>query len=79
MKKCCFYQDKVCFLRYVMFSKGINMILEQINMVKTWFEPKSKPDIYVFIGFANFHWQFMKNFNKIAALLKLMLKTMILS
>ena len=28
LKKCCFHQDEVCFLGYVVSSKGINMEVE---------------------------------------------------
>ena len=41
LKKCCFYQDEICFLRYIVLSKGISMEAEQIEVVKKWPEPKS--------------------------------------
>ena len=34
LKKCCFYQDEICFLGYVVLFKGISMEAEQIEVVK---------------------------------------------
>ena len=41
LKKCCFDQNEVCFLGYVVSSKRISMEVEQIKVVKKWLEPKS--------------------------------------
>ena len=41
LKKCCFHQDEVCFLGYVVLSKGISMETEQIEVIRKWPEPKS--------------------------------------
>ena len=43
--------------------------------MKDWPELKSVRNIQVFLGFANFYWQFIQGINRIAALLTLMLKT----
>ena len=59
MKKCWFHPDKVHFLGYVVLSKGISMETERIEVVKDWPEPNSVRDIQVFLGFANFFWQFI--------------------
>ena len=74
LKKCHFHQDKVCFLEYVVLSKGISMEAEQIKVVRKWPEPKLIWDIQVFLGFANFYRQFIQSFSRIAAPLTLMLK-----
>ena len=44
-------------------------------MVRKWPELKSIQDIQVFLGFANSYWQFIQDFNRIAALLTSILKT----
>ena len=75
LKKCCFYQDEVCFLGYVVLSKGISMEAEQIEVIRKWPEPKSVRDIQVFLGFANFYRRFIQGFSRIAAPLTSMLKT----
>ena len=56
LKKCCFYQDEVCFLEYVVSSKGISMEVKRIKVVKEWPKPKSIQDIQVFLDFVNFYW-----------------------
>ena len=48
---------------------------ERIKVVKEWPKPKSVQDIPVFLSFANFYWQFIQDFSRIAALLTSMLKT----
>ena len=75
LKKCCFHQDEVCFLGYIVSSKGINMEVEWIEVVRKWPEPKSVWDIQVFLGFANFYYWFIKSFSKIAEPLTSILKT----
>ena len=74
LKKCRFHQDEVCFLGYVVLSKKISMEAEKIKVVKDWPEHKSVHDIQVFLGFANFYWQFIQGFSRIVALLTSMLK-----
>ena len=59
LKKCRFHQEKVQFLGYIVFLRGICMKDERIKAVKQWPEPKSVRDIQVFLGFANFYWQFI--------------------
>ena len=59
LKKYGFHQDEIRFLGYVVLSKGINMEAEKIEVVKDWPEPKSVCNIQVFLGFANFYWQFI--------------------
>ena len=59
LKKCCFYQEEVRFLGYVVSSQRICMEEERIDAVKAWPKPKSVKDIQVFIGFANFYRRFI--------------------
>ena len=75
LKICRFYQDKVCFLGYIVSSRGISMEAKKITVVRKWSEPKLVRDIQVFLGFANFYWQLIQSFSKIAAPLTSMLKT----
>ena len=50
------------------------MKAKRIEIVKDWPEPKSVHNIQVFLGFANFYWQFIQGFSRIATPLTLMLK-----
>ena len=45
LKKCCFHQDEVCFLGYIVSSKDISMKAKKIEVVKEWPEWKSVQDI----------------------------------
>ena len=74
LKKYCFYQNEICFLGYIVSSKGISMEAKKIKVVKNWLESKSVYDIQIFLGFANFYWRFIQSFNRIATLLISMLK-----
>ena len=75
LKKCWFHQEEVRFLGYIVSSRGIRMEDERIRAVEQWPEPKSVRDIQVFLGFANFYWQFIQEFSYIAAPLTSILKT----
>ncbi len=75
LKKCQFHEDEVQFLGFVVSAQGIRMEEERIEAVRDWPEPQSVRDIQVFLGFANFYKRFIRNFNRIAALLTSMLRT----
>ena len=75
LKKCRFHQDEVCFLGYVVSSKSISMEAKTIEVVRKRPEPKSIRDIQIFLDFANFYWQFIQGFSRIATLLTSILKT----
>lgn len=54
-KKCCFYQDKICFLMYIIFSKDINIKIKIIEIIKDWLKSKLISNIQVFLRFINFY------------------------
>ena len=51
------------------------MEAEKIEVVKDWPKSQSVYNIQIFLGFANFYWQFIQGFSRIAASLTSMLKT----
>ena len=51
------------------------MEAEKIEVIKDWLKPKSVYNIQIFLGFANFYWQFIQDFKRIAALFIAALKT----
>ena len=59
----------------MVFLKGIRMEDKKIEAVKQWLKPRSGRGIQVFLGFANFSWQFIQEFSQIAIPLILMLMT----
>lgn len=46
--------------------QGIWIKDKKIEKIKNWHKPKLIPDLQVFLGFANFYWQFVWSFDKIA-------------
>ncbi len=74
LKKGRFYKDEVRFLGFVVLAQDIKIEEEKIKAVKNWPEPQSVRDIQVFLGFTNFYRRFIKNFNRIAAPLTLILQ-----
>ena len=38
LKKCRFYKDKICFLKYVILTQSIKIENKQIKTVKNWLE-----------------------------------------
>ena len=55
-------------------SKKINIEAKRIKVIKDWPKPKSVRNIQVFLGFANFYWQFIQSFNRITIPLTSILK-----
>ena len=51
------------------------MEAKKIEVIKDWPKSKSICNIQVFLGFANFYWQFIQGFSRIAAPFISMLKT----
>ncbi len=59
LKKCCFHQDEVRCLGYIVSHQGIRMEEDRIKVVRNRPEPQSVRDIRVFLGFANFYQRFI--------------------
>ncbi len=74
LKKCCFHQDEVRFLGYIVSHQGLQMEEERIKAIRDLPEPQSVHVIQVFLGFANFYQQFIQGFSRLAAPLTSMLK-----
>ena len=75
LKKYQFHQEEVWSLGYIVSLKDIHMEDKRIEAVKQWSEPQLVRDIQVFLGFANFYWQFIQGLSRIDASLTSMLKT----
>ena len=76
-KKCRFYKDEICFLDYIVSAWGIKINDKKIELVKNWPKPQLVKDIEVFLGFANFYYRFIKDFNRIATPFTSILKTLL--
>jgi hypothetical protein len=53
-EKCHFFQTSLKYLGYVVTKKGKSMDPSKVSAVQEWPVPKSKRDVQVFLGFANF-------------------------
>ncbi len=61
LSKCTFNHSKVIFLRFMIKQKDIQMKQSCINIIINWFKLKSVKNILVFLKFAKFYQQFIKN------------------
>jgi len=68
-EKCKFHSELVEYLGYILFSSGLTMSDDKVNIIQDWLEPKKVKDIQSFLGFANFYHQFIFNYLDIVILL----------
>ena len=62
------------FLGYIVSYQGIQIEEKQITVIYNGSKLQLVCDIQVFLGFANFYWQFIKRFSRLAIPLTFMLK-----
>ena len=75
LEKCQFGVSSVKFLGYQVDSSGIACDKDKIKAIVEWPVPKSKQELQVFLGLANYLRKFVNNFARIAApLFKLLRK-----
>ena len=65
LKKCEFNKLEVKFLGYIIGIKGIKIDSEKIKAIQQWPTLTSVKKVQAFLGFANFNWQFIKNYSQI--------------
>jgi len=68
-EKCEFYSELVEYLGYILSSFGLTMSNNKVKIIQDWLELKKVKDIQSFLGFANFHHQFIFNYLDIIILL----------
>lgn len=66
-KKCVLFPEKVDFLGRIVSEGGISLSETDIKAVLDWPIPKSTREVEQFLGVANYHRNFIKNFARIAA------------
>ena len=64
-EKCEFHSELVEYLWYILSPSGLIMSNNKIKIIQDWPEPKKLKDIQFFLGFANFHCQFIFNYSDI--------------
>jgi len=71
--KCKFFQEKVKVLGHIVSSEGIECDPDKIEAIKNYPVPKDVKELQKFLGLANFHRRFIKDFAKIARPLTMLL------
>lgn len=61
-KKCTFFQTKVKFLGRTVSKAGVEINPDSIDSVRKWKTPANKKDVERFLGFLNYHRDFIKEF-----------------
>ena len=65
-KKCSLFQKEVEFLGRIVTHNSLSMSPNDIKKVENWPIPRNSKDVEIFMGLANYHRDFIKNFNNIA-------------
>ncbi len=66
-RKCCLCQTQVEFLGHLVDSDGLHITESKSRAVKDWPTPTSRVELESFLGFVNYHRNFMKDFAGVAA------------
>ncbi len=72
--KCTFNRSKVIFLKFVIKWRNIQIKQSCINIITSWSELESAKNIFVFLKFAKFYQQFIKEFFQIITFLTDLIK-----
>ncbi|MBW0555971.1 hypothetical protein O181_095686, partial [Austropuccinia psidii MF-1] len=72
--KCHFHASSVEYLGYVVSSDGLKMNSSKVQQILYWPQPKNIKSLQPFLGFANFHCCFIKNYSKKNTALSSLLK-----
>ncbi|MBW0551074.1 hypothetical protein O181_090789 [Austropuccinia psidii MF-1] len=62
--KCLFHVFSVKYLGYVVSSEGLKMCQAKVQQILNWPPPRNLNALQSFLGFANFHRHFIKNYSK---------------
>jgi len=65
-EKCVWQTRKVPFLGVVMGEEKVEVEEVKVEGVLKWLMPQYVKDVRKFLGLANYYWQFVKNFAKVA-------------
>lgn len=61
-----FHASKMSFLGFIISKGSISMDPEKVTAVCNWPTPSTHKQLQRFLGFANFHTKFIKNFSSVA-------------
>jgi hypothetical protein len=72
--KCEFSTERVEFLGFIITTEGVVIEPSRVDTICNWPNPTSYREVQVFLGFANFYRQFVKDYSKIVRPLTGLLK-----
>ncbi|MBW0579778.1 hypothetical protein O181_119493 [Austropuccinia psidii MF-1] len=72
--KCLFQVSIVEYLGYFVSSEGLKMDQAKVQQLLNWLPPRNLKSLQSFLGFANFHRRFIKNYSKKISSLTSLLK-----
>ena len=64
-KKCDLFQKEVEYLGRLVSAKGVTLKPGHIELMRKWPIPKTKNELEAFLGFANYHRNYMKNYSEL--------------
>jgi len=74
LKKPVFHKEEVECLGYIVKTSGITMSDRKMKSVQNWEQPRSVKELQIFIGYANFYPQCIKDFSKVCKPITVTLK-----
>ncbi len=74
LEKCEFHRHTIQFFGYVISPQGVQMYNIKLQAIRDWPIPSTVKELQRFLGFANFHWRFIRAFSSITAPLTSMLR-----
>ena len=66
LKKCEFWLDSMSFLGHMIFSEGVAVDLEKVEVVVEWTRPTSVSKIRSFLGLVGYYRCFIEGFQKLS-------------
>ena len=70
INKCEFEKRTIKYLGYIITARyGVSMDPEKVRVIHRWEQPTMQKSVRLFLGFANYYWNFIKKFSIITALL----------
>ena len=64
-KKCVFHAREVKFVGYTIGQNGVKMSENKVKHILEWEAPRSFHEVQQFLGFANFHRRFIREYSSI--------------